>query len=521
MIARKAGLAVVCAILGLQASAHQAASTTQHRAKPAAVSSEHLLEEAYLLGKEVPVEDRVWLLVELTMPSAKWHPALERPWAEEQFRLAEQISGYNRLATRKNAATAMSWIDAQRAFEMLEQCEAPAASDYGVEDIRGVAARRIFKRYWDATGIAGLGKLRRAADHLGETGQYPYGAMTPVIEEVSRQNAVEGMALISDALAFYRRGSPFQMADEDFVAFLRKTGDMMPAGMRREALEAIVKNLTGDSAGKDEQNWRVRIYTSSGVAEFHARNAGLLFEVLPMIREVDADWARRLVEQNHDLAQAEAARGKILNREAVVTYKDPDGAASPADLAAREQWGLEMSRIGQIQEIAAKDPNQALTLAMSIGDPGRQAMGMAYAAAGFRNQPEQARQMLNQSGQTMSSLKSKAEKLEIQVAIAQSAASLGDFALAREIVEKGLDLGEQVYGDSRKEHPDRPAYSWDGLDDMQKLAEVGARIDPVHVVGRIHAIEDSLLQAYLLVSVSRGLDEGRVGGREEEFAGLD
>ncbi|HKD03386.1 MAG TPA: hypothetical protein VKB77_13190 [Terriglobales bacterium] len=90
----------------------------------------------------------------------------------------------------------------QRALEMLEQCDAPAATDYGVEDIRGVAARRIFKRYWEATGIAGLGKLRRAADHPGETGQYPYGAMTPVIEEVSRQNAVEGMAMISDAFAF-------------------------------------------------------------------------------------------------------------------------------------------------------------------------------------------------------------------------------------------------------------------------------------------------------------------------------
>jgi len=456
MMARKLGFAVVCAILGLEASAHQAATTTQHRAKLAAVSSERLLEESYLLGKQVPVEDRVWLLAELTMPSAKWHPALERPWAEEQFRLAERISGYNRLATQKNAATAMSWIDTRRALEMLEHCDAPVASDYGVEDIRGVAARRIFKHYWEATGSAGLGKLRRAADHLGETGEYPYGAMTPMIAEISRQNAGEGMALISDAFAFYRRGSQFQMADEDFIAFLGKTRDLMPAAMRREALEAMVKNLTQDSGNKDDQNWRVRIYTSSGVAEFHTRNAGLLFEVLPMIREVDLDWARRLVEQNHDLAQAEAAGGKILNREAVVIYKSPDSAASPADLRAQEQWGLEMSRIGQIQEMAAKDPDQALTLAMSIGDPGRQAMGMAYAAAGFRNQPEQARQMLNQSGQTMSSLKSKAEKLQIQVAIAQSAASLDDFALAREAVEKGLDLGEQVYEVRAKSTPTGP-----------------------------------------------------------------
>jgi len=260
MIARKVRLAIVCATLTLQASAHQAASTIRHTAKQPAVSSERLLEEAYRLGKEVPVEDRVWLLAELTMPSAKWHPALVRPWAEEQFRLAEQISGYNRLATQKNAATAMSWVDARRAFEMLEH-------------------------------------------------------------------------------------------------------------------------------------------------------------------------------------------------------------------------------------------------------------------AGFENKPEQARQMLNQSQQTMSSLKSKEEKLEILVAIAQSAASLQDFTLARQAVEKGLDLGVQVYEDSRKQHPDWPAYSWDGQDDMQKLAEIGTRLDVVHIVARIHAIQESLLQAYLLVSLSRGLDEGKWAAGEKNSGG--
>lgn len=519
MTVSRVALAILSVSVVLEASAQHAIPTTQPKTEQTAVSSAQLLQQAYLLGKEVPVEDRVWLLAELTMPSAKWHPALTRPWAEEQFRLAEQIWGYNRLAAQKNAATAMSWIDPQRALQMLEQCDAPAASDFGVQDIREVAARRVFKRYWEVKGMSGLGKLQRAADHLGETGEYPYSAMAPVIEEVNRKNPAKGQALISDALGFYRRGSQFQMADEDFIGFMRTTKDITPAGIRRESLEAIVKNLTRDSGNKDNQNWRVRIYTSSGVAEFHARNTGLLFEVLPMIREVDPEWARRLVEQNHDLAQADAARGKILNQEAVMVYKNPDRSPSPAELAAKEQWGLEMSRLGQIQDVAAKDPNQALTLAMSIGDPGRQAMGMAYAAAGFENKPEQARQMLSQSQQALSSLKSNDDKLAVLVAIAQSAAALHDGAMARDAVEKGLDLGEQVYEDSRKEHPDWPAYSWDGQDDLQKLVEIGTKMDAAHVVGRIQAIRDSILQAYLLVSAARGLDEDKAGGWGAAFEG--
>jgi hypothetical protein len=497
----------------------QAPPASQSQGK-ANLSSERLLQDAYGLSNELPAEDRVWLLAELTMPTAKWHPALTRPWAEEQFRLAQQLSpGDNRLATQKNAATAMSWIDPERALQMLSQCDSPIPRDDSFEDLRGLAARRIFRRYWKTSGMRGLGSLQRVADHIGETGEYPYSAMVPVIREVSRQNPAKGQSLISEALAFYQRGSRFQMTDEDFIAFVKNTRDLMFLGIPREALEAIVKNLTKDSGNNDNQNWRVRIYTSSGVAEFKARNAGLLFQVLPVIREVDPDWARRLVEQNHDLAQADAARGKILNQEGVVIYKNPDSSASAADLAAKEQWGLEMSRIEQIEKIATTDPDQALTLAMSIGDPGRQAMGMAYAAAGFGNKPDQARQMLNQSQQALSSLKEYGEKLDILVAIAQSAAALHDLTLARDAVAKGLDLGEQTYEDSRKQHPDWPAYSWDGLDDLQKLVEIGTKVGAAHVVGRILTIRDSILRAYLLVSAARGLDEDKVGRWREAFAG--
>jgi hypothetical protein len=191
------------------------------------LSSERLLQDAYGLSKELPAEDHVWLLAELTMPMAKWHPALTRPWVEEQLRLPQQLSpGDNRLATQKNAATAMSWNDPERALQMLAQCDSPIPSDDSVEDLREVAARRIFKRYLEAWGMRGLGSLQRVADHIGETGEYPYSAMVPVIQEVSRQNSAKGQSLISEALAFYQRGSPFQMTDEDFIAFVKNTKDL-------------------------------------------------------------------------------------------------------------------------------------------------------------------------------------------------------------------------------------------------------------------------------------------------------
>ncbi len=236
-----------------------------------------------------------------------------------------------------------------------------------------------------------------------------------------------------------------------------------------------------------------------------------------MIREVDPDWAQRLVEQHAELAQGDAARGRILNQERVVVYKNPDSPPSAGDLAGAEQWGLETSRLSQIQQIAPKDPNQALTLAMSIGDPARHAMGIAYAAAGFGDHPDQALQMLNQSQQSLASMKKASDKLDTYVAIAESAASLHDLALAKDSVEKGLDFGEQAYEESRKEHPEWHVYEWDGMDAMQKLTEIGTRLDAVHVVGRIESIHDHALQGYMLVSAARALDAGSAGGRMKAF----
>jgi hypothetical protein len=199
--------------------------------------------------------------------------------------------------------------------------------------------------------------------------------------------------------------------------------------------------------------------------------------------------------------------------------KNPDNPPSPAELASKEQMLLELGRLDRIHEIAVKDPDQALTLAMSIGDPGRHAVGMAYAAAGFGNHPDQARQMLDQSQQSLAGMKKSGEKLDTYVAIAESAWSLHDFALALEAVEKGLDLGEEAYEESRKQHADWHAYQWEGMDAAQKLVEIGTRMNAVRVVARVEAIRDHSLQGYLLVSAARAMDEDGVGGWAKAFAG--
>lgn len=519
MFFSRVAVAILCLAAPFAAQSKKTEPTKAAK-RSAYVSSERLLQRSYLLSKELSPDERIWLLTEITMPSAKWHATLMRPWAEEVFRLAGQMSpGYDRVVTQKNAATAMSWMDVSRAMQMLNQCDQPSAADSDVEDVRDVAARRIFPRYWETAGRAALPQLRRTANHLGDTGQYPYGAMVPVIQGVNAKDPATALTLMGEAVAFYHRGSPFQTTTEEFIDFLKRVKPLMPPAARKEALEAVVKDLTASPGGNENQQWRTRVYTEKGVADFHSRNAKLLFDVLPMIREVDPEWAQQLVAKQTDLAQADAARGKILNAEGGVVMKNPDNPPSAAELASKEQMLLELGRLDQIHEIAAKDPDQALTLAMSIADPGRRAVGMAYAAAGFGNHPDQAMQMLGQSQQSLAGMKKNGEKLDTYVAIAESASSLHDFALARDAAEKGLDLGEEAYEESRKEHSDWHAYQWEGMDAAQKLVEIGTRIDAARTVGRVEAIRDHTLQGYMLVSVARAMDEDGVGGWTKALGG--
>src|SRR5205085_65666 len=74
------------------------------------------------------------------------------------------------------------------------------------EDVRADAAIDIFPNYWRFIGKRGLPQIKKVANHIGDTGEYPYSAMGAVAANIL---AAEGMidveGILKEATKYYRQ----------------------------------------------------------------------------------------------------------------------------------------------------------------------------------------------------------------------------------------------------------------------------------------------------------------------------
>lgn len=142
--------------------------------------------------------------------------------------------GWDRVATEKNALTILSRSEPELAMQLFPKVEPPLPID-GLgfpEDVRAYAAIEIFENYWKAVGIKGLSSIRNMSRHIGDSGEYPYRAMSSVMNELIELPREDRLALASEilneAIGYYQRGSQFLNRDEEFLALLERARDFAP-----------------------------------------------------------------------------------------------------------------------------------------------------------------------------------------------------------------------------------------------------------------------------------------------------
>jgi hypothetical protein len=239
-------------------------------------------------------------------------------------------SGWDRVATEKNALTILSRSDPELAMQLFPKVEPPLPIDrLGFpEDVRAYAAIEIFENYWKAVGTKGLGNIRNASRHIGDTGEYPYRAMSSVMNELIELPREDRLALaneiLNEAIGYYQRGSQFLNRDEEFFALLERARDFVPPNDYLPGIRLLVRNLL---INRDSNaHFIAEIGMSQGFVRFTNMNLALLFRAFPLLAEADSQWADLLVNQYPELRNA---RMKIVYVAAGIVYGD----AAPLQLA--------------------------------------------------------------------------------------------------------------------------------------------------------------------------------------------
>lgn len=489
---------------------HPPSARTLQEVTDPELGPERLLVRSYLLAQDFVPEERALHFERLAEVAAVLQPALARLWAEELFQLTFTLPRtHDRVASQKNALTYLSQVDPERAMELFGTMDnlVPMREGWVAEDVRAFGARTVFAQYWKHKKGSGLENIRTEALHLAETGLYPFAAMAPILRDLSESDPAAAQAVFSEALASFQRPTFLRVETREsmFSRFLRDVWEVIPAPLAHEALRSLVSDLV--SRKEDElENYRVQVYTDKGAVSFGTMSDRLLFELAPLIREVDPVWIRRLSADRPEFARAMQVGGSLQRSEGTVVR----GRATSAEIMAAAQRGSERRRLAHIQSIAPENPEEALRLTTTLPDPVLRATGLAYAAVGFTSRsPERARDLTEGSKQTIGTLEDEPGKVEALASLAQAYASLGDLTSFRATARQAFDLGTELFQQDLDAHPGKLAIFAVTFKDLTKLTRVAVRFDTAHTLAHLTGLQNNVLQAHLLVDAASALEDIR------------
>lgn len=462
--------------------------------------AETLLNRAYSLTKQTSDSEKALVLGRLAEASVKTHPQKSKEWAEETFSVTANLpNDMQRTQPEVAALQALSENDAVRALELMGKMETPKNRDgEPVPDVRMGMATMLFQRVYQKQGLESLDTLRATARQMGETGAYPYMAMGMLIRQVKRRDAEKSKEILNEALMYFNRRQTTGGGNDQFAMFLRSNREDIPTPLLKDLLDKLV---TESLATKEQGTTTMVMSNEKGVAaKLNSAATILLFQLMPMIRELDPDRAKKLEVEYQELRAAADIARSGEQRVMVTAGIGASGGAPPRAM-------MEEMQAMEIDELSTQDPQRALKMNAELTDPSvRAASGARLAATLVKSNPEQAAELLKKAKEAIAEAKEPADKLRILVGLAQAQALMEDKAAFETTLQTGYALGEELFRKGIDKNPTASIYSQPGFDAMSRLTMSSVRVDYAATMARIDAVRSPLLQAMLLITAAEGLD---------------
>jgi hypothetical protein len=404
--------------------------------------------------------------------------------------------------TIMQAVLAVSKIKVDRSMEMLLEIEPPRprADGLQVPDLRAGIATMVFQRQWHKNGLAGLDAIQSTARRMGESGYYPYMALAPLIRQAANKNTERAAALTQDGLNFLSSRQSTELENQHVAAFLRNAADFMPAALMKETIEKLVKEA--QSVKDSSLQMQAQIADDKGNRAELSSTSLMLMQLLPIIRRIDPEWAQKLEQDNAELRQLavqQADRPQEMRVMARIGGPDADDGP-PRDM--RE----EMTSM-QVDELAQRDPQQALKMSNEINDPVLRATSQARISGELqRSDPAQAAALLKSARQALAQASKPQDKLMILTGLAQAQAAMKDSEGLADTVKTGFTIGEEIFRKGLDKRSNAPLFAQPGYELMNRLTTISAKADAQATIMQLDDLRTPVLQSMLLVTAARAIN---------------
>lgn len=372
---------------------------------------------------------------------------------QQAFTAAASASGPVNAVFSRNIQTeivvSLAALDMDAGVALLKQVSAPTEG----YDNRSFAAARVIGKMVEKDQ---LDRAIDLAEYMGAAGAYPFEGVAQIMAKIPEADP-RLAAVFSQALAAYNvKPSP------SFARLLTRFYRRLPAGMPQTAVSRILA-VTLDS--KTDRYEPRTIASGKGTVTFTNSIDEALFDVLPLVREIDPKRYEELLAQHSEVRSALGifpGGGPAIASDSgvwIYTVRGDDRRGVEAANERQKLSALIQSRTMEAIEAASKDIDKALDLVPGIPSPPKQAevLGRIAGMLGERD-PATARRVLSKCMLMLDDVQYPDDRVEVWDLVAGAAALLKDEALTLRAIDKLLSDAAVLYKDDS--NADRPNRAW-------------------------------------------------------------
>ena len=356
---------------------------------------------------------------------------------------------------------------------------------------------------------------------IGQEKEIPYGAVSRLLQVLPPEQSGDAQQLFANSLASYgnhkHSSNTMTVGDSDFAGMIVRYWNRFPKEMVHDAIKEVLKQAAApaDDSGQ-AQPQSISMASADGAVAFNSMYEYRLFQLLPVLRQIDESEANELLKKFQDVKTLLA---KYPQGTDSISPPQPQGGAGQGGppRGAMTAFGsgrgpggggmpmpLEMQRMQKIIADSDAHPADALAQAATISDPNMQANVLSgIARVAWRKNSSVAKSALEK-------LLEVASKMEPQVQIMslRNAASIylqmDETDDAKKVVERGLAAADKVYkADTNGDDPNKAlkAY-WPSTEAYRSFLRVAGQISPAWALTLLKDISDAEIKVAAQTSLA-------------------
>lgn len=353
---------------------------------------------------------------------------------------------------------------------------------------------------------------------IGQEKEIPYGAVSRLLQVLPPEQSGDAQQLFASALASYSNhkhsSNTMTVGDSDFAGLIVRYWNRFPKEMVHDAIKEVLKQAAApaDDSGQ-AQPQSISMASADGAVAFNSMYQYRLFQLLPVLRQIDESEANELLKKYQDVqtllskypqgtdsisppqqqggpgGQGGQGRGAMTSFSSGVG-RGPGGPGGPA--GGGLPMPLEMQRAAKIMADADAHPADALAQAPTISDPNMQAQVLGgIARTAWKKNASVAKSALEKMLDVTSRMQPEQQVMALRNA-ANIYLLMDETDDAKKVVERGLAAAEKIYkADTDGDDPNKAlkAY-WPSTEAYRSFLSVAGQISPAWAMTLLKDISD-------------------------------